>query len=169
MDAFAWEVGMVRGKAGVTLVELMAVLTLVGVLISLVSPAMGRVAGRARAVTALNQFTADVAYARMLAVRNGNRVELRFLDDARCGARRFGRFTAGGYRISVLEAVPRPLVERRREHLGRGVCLDSNSDRTMVINARGLLVPFENRTVWSRYGEMADSVKISVLGRVRRP
>lgn len=157
---------MGRNRAGFTLVELMTVLALVGILAALAWPSLGRMLARAQTTAALNQFAADLAYARMLSVRGGSRVVVRF--EGSCAAPRYGRFSADGYRITVRDPRPRDVRVARLRSDASGVCLESNNDRDLAFDSRGLLLPFENRRVWSRRGEVADTLTISVLGRVRR-
>ncbi len=149
-------------REGVTLVELMAVLALIGVLAGLASASLGRVLARAQTTAALHQLAADISYTRMLAV------ELRFTNEGTCGAPRSGRFSADGYRITVRDPVPRVVRVARLRSSASGVCLESNNDTNIVFGSRGILLPFENRTVWSRRRGVVDSLTVSVLGRVRR-
>jgi prepilin-type N-terminal cleavage/methylation domain-containing protein len=155
-------------RAGVTLVELMAVLALIGILAGLVTASFGRVLARAQTTSALHQLAADISYTRMLAVRGGSRVELRFTNEGSCGDPQSGRFSADGYRITVRDPAPRVVRVARLQSSASGVCLESNNDTNIVFGSRGLLLPFENRTVWSRRKDVVDSLTVSVLGRVRR-
>ena len=155
-------------RAGVTLVELMAVLALAGILAGLASASLGRVLARAQTAAALHQLAMDISYTRMLAVRGGSRVELRFVNEGSCGAARRGRFSADGYRITVRDPVPRVVRVARLRSSSSGVCLESNNDTNIVFGSRGLLLPFENRTVWAHRRAQVDSLTVSVLGRVRR-
>lgn len=148
--------------------ELMAVLALAGVLAGLASASLGRVLARAQTTTALHQLAVDISYARMLAVRGGSRVELRFMNEGSCGPPRSGRFSADGYQITVRDPVPRVVRVARLRSSASGLCLESNNDINIVFGSRGLLLPFENRTVWSRRQGVVDSLTVSVLGRVRR-
>jgi type II secretion system protein H len=159
---------MAERKAGFTLIELLMVVALVGILAAVVSPALGGVVARAQTSGALNRLTTDLAYARMLAVRGGRSVEVLLVDGGSCGRPRAGRVLADGYRMTVAESPPRLLRAVRLNGDAAGVCLESNNDRDIVFNSRGLLVPFENRTVWARRSRTADSLTISVLGRVAR-
>lgn len=61
------------GSAGVTLIELLVVLVILGLLLGLAAPAMGGMINRSATQSAINHLTGDIAYARMLAVRNGQR------------------------------------------------------------------------------------------------
>ncbi len=151
-----------------TLVELMAVLAILGTLTALAVPPLEAMVSRARVRIALNHFTLDLWYARMLAVRSGARVEVRLGGGAGCVPRRPGRITATAYTITVLDSSRRVVRETRLDELAPGVCLESNNDATIVYGSRGLPVPFENRTVWARKGSAGDSAALSVLGRVRR-
>lgn len=159
---------MENRRAGVTLVELMVVVALIGILASLATASLNRVLARAQTAAALNQLAVEISYTRMLAVRGGSSVELRFFNEGSCGAPRSGRFSADGYRITVRDPRPRVVRVARLRSAASGVCLESNNDTNIVFGSRGLLLPFENRTVWSRRHGTVDSLTVSVLGRVRR-
>jgi Tfp pilus assembly protein FimT len=148
--------------------ELVVVVALIGILASLATAPLGRVLARAQTAAALNQLAVEISYTRMLAVRGGSSVELRFFNEGSCGAPRSGRFSADGYRITVRDPKPRVVRVARLRSSASGVCLESNNDTNIVFGSRGLLLPFENRTVWSRRHGAVDSLTVSVLGRVRR-
>jgi hypothetical protein len=51
---------------------------------------------------------------------------------------------------------------------GGRVCLEMNGPDTLSVNSRGLPRGFNNRTFWVHEREFADSLFLSVVGRVRR-
>lgn len=155
-------------KAGVTLIELVTALVVLGILVSLAAPSLRGTIARAQVSAALNQFAGDMARARMLAVRSGGAVELRFTAASACGTGAFGRPSADRYRIIAYDPAPRVVETVRVGGPGSGVCLDTNNDSTIVFSSRGLLVPFENRTVSTRKGGATSLITISVLGRILR-
>ena len=61
---------------GFTLVELMITLVIFGILIAIAAPRMNAYIRRTNVDAVLNGLVGDIHYARMLAVRNGNRSEL---------------------------------------------------------------------------------------------
>jgi prepilin-type N-terminal cleavage/methylation domain-containing protein len=156
------------GDRGATLIELLVAVGLVGVLAALAAPTFTGIIARAETRGALDRFAADAAYARMLAVRNGARVDLQLLNSGVCPAPRPGRFAADGYRITVRRSPPMVVRQVRLRGSGKGVCLVTSNDGAIVYGGRGLPLPFENRTVWARKGSVSDSLTISVLGRVLR-
>lgn len=148
--------------AGFTLVELLAALVIVSILASLAAPRFDQMVFRARARGALNQFTADLAYARMLAVREGHRTVLRFTRTA--GTERCHLPT---YQL-VVKATPERLVKQTRLELDSATCLDLGSVDSLAFNSRGLPATLNNRKVRVVRGASADSLSISILGRVYR-
>ena len=155
-------------RAGATLAELAVVLVLVGILVSIAAPSARRMIERAEAEAALNQLVADLAYTRMRAVRGGHGTELRLMLGAECPRPRLGRIAADRYLVVAHDPAPRVLRETRVRQAGRGACLESNNDASIFFNSRGLLVPFENRTVAARSGDASAHLTMSVLGRVLR-
>ena len=152
-------------RAGFSLVELAVALAIIGVLAALAAPAFDTFLARQRTRGALDRFSADLYYARMLAVRNGWRVTVRLDPSLHCTGSNSGQ----RWRIVVLEPTPRLVrVHSLKGDLG-GPCLGMNgSSDTLTFNSRGMLVPFGNRTVRARQGAVADSLSISVLGRAYR-
>jgi hypothetical protein len=46
------------------------------------------------------------------------------------------------------------------------VCFDLNNSDSVVYNSRGLLAPFNNRTIWLADDDVRDSLTLSVTGRI---
>ncbi|HEX5725326.1 MAG TPA: GspH/FimT family pseudopilin [Longimicrobiaceae bacterium] len=157
-----------RGRRGFTLAELLVVLALVAVLASVAAPSLSALIARQRLRGALNQLTADLYYARLLAVENGRRVTLRFEPSRDCTPRRPRNRVVQGYRIVVRGTPERVARTVSLRWEGRRLCLETNNSDSIAFNSRGLLVPFANRTVWATHGSAADSLTLSVLGRVYR-
>lgn len=153
-------------RSGFTLAEVLMVVTLIGILVGLGAPSLNEFLARERRVAALNRFAGDLYRTRMEALRLGRRVELRLENSGACTPPPRGQ-AADGWSIVPLGAGT-PLRTVHPGELGAGVCLFSNGDRALEVTSRGLLAPFENRTVWVHHGRRADTLVVSVLGRVLR-
>lgn len=145
-----------RAPVGSTLVELLAALTLLAILAGLAAPALGAELRRARIRTTLDRLTADIYRARAIAVVRGARLTLSFEPPQGCAtAYRLARRDDG----AVLAEVRIP--QRT------GPCLTSNAPQAMSFDTRGMLVG-SPRTIRARIGDQADSLTISIAGRVYR-
>lgn len=154
-------------SAGFTLVELLAVVVIIAILVSLVAPRLGGQLSRMQTGSALSQLTADLHYARMLAVRSGRTVVLR-PEPAGGGCVAEGtRVAVSAYQIVLRSDAPR-VVKRVGVGGATGVCVEMNGGDSIAFNGRGLLHGFNNRTVWARHGQARDSLTISAVGRVLR-
>lgn len=152
-----------RRAAGVTLLEVMVVLVVVGIATAIVAPKMHAFLARNRVRVALNRFAADMAYARAVAVRSGSGAVLRFEPEPACGAR-----ASAAYSVTPRGDAPGPPRRSRLRDAGGRVCLLYNGPDSVAFNSRGLLLPFQNRTVWGTEAGARDSLTISVVGRVYR-
>jgi Tfp pilus assembly protein FimT len=139
--------------------EMMVALTVAGILMSLGVPRMEAMIRRERVRGVTNRLAVDLEYTRMLAVRNGSSAVLRFVSDPRC-PRRGG----AGYRVGMLGRAD--ALRTWTADPGVAVCLETNNADSVVYNSRGLLAPFNNRTVWAVDGSVRDSLTVSVAGRV---
>lgn len=152
-----------RRAGGFTLLEVMVVLVVVGIAVGIVAPKMNAFLARNRARAALNRLAVDLAYARAVAVRSGSGAVLRFHPEPECGAR-----ATAAYSITLRGAAPGPPRRSSVRDVGGRVCLLYNGPDSVAFSSRGLLLPFQNRTVWSTEGPARDSLTISVAGRVYR-
>ncbi len=152
-----------RRARGFTLVEVMMVLVVVGIAAGIVAPKMHAFLARNRVRVALNRLAADLAYARAVAVRSGSGAVLRFHPEPECGAR-----ATVAYSIALRGADPGPARRSDLRDVGGRVCLLFNGPDSVAFSSRGLLLPFQNRTVWSTEAGARDSLTISVMGRVYR-
>lgn len=148
--------------AGYTLPELLVVVVLIAILASLAYPRLDGFAFHTRARAALNRVAGDLYHARMLAVREGVRTVLRFSrrpDAPGCHV--------PSYTVAVRSTPER--VKTTRLDLGSGeVCLQLGTVDSIVFNSRGLPAGVNNRKMYVRRGERADSMTLSLLGRVWR-
>lgn len=149
-----------RSRAGFTLVELLVVLVLVLLTASLAAPSFRGVVARVRGRSALDRIAGDVAYARMLAVREGARATLRF-------AREGSGCSSQSYTLVVM-TTPARTARQTVLDLGPEACLELGAVDSISFNSRGLPSTVNNRKVYVRRGGTADSLTISVLGRVFR-
>jgi len=145
---------------GYSLLELMTALVVAGIAVSLAVPGLEVVLRRERVRAAMNHLAGDLEFTRMTAVRSGQGAVLRLVPDPRC-PRRGG----AGYRVAsrgsdeVLRASP--------GQEGVPVCYEVNAD-SIAFDSRGLLAPFNNRTVRGVQGTIRDSLTVSVVGRIYR-
>jgi prepilin-type N-terminal cleavage/methylation domain-containing protein len=153
-------------RLGFSLPELLAAITVCGIGASIAAPSVNAFIARQQVQAALNRYTSKFYYARMLAVRNGARVQLQLLDPEGCSAPSTGHYL--GRRFSIR------LADGGRE-LATGtldgpssLCLSMNNSATVVLDSRGLIAPFGARKVWASRGAVVDSLTISAVGRVYR-
>ena len=142
---------------GTTLIELLMVLALIGLLSAMAVPSLSAYLERARVRGVLDRLTGDLYQARVLAVREGTSVQLRFVPGKGCAAR------YEVVRMDRKEVLRTVLVEGE----GAGVCLTSNVARGLSIDSRGLLLG-SSRTIFASRGELRDSLIVSLVGRVFR-
>lgn len=154
-------------QAGFTLVEVLAVGTVIAVLLSIATPRMTEFVDAVRARGTLDRLATDLYFARMLAVRDRRSVELRLDDDAdQCVVR---------YRVRVREtnhdeagdAAPGGALTRVVRAEPGGFCVRHTGGSTVVFNARGLLIP-PGKSFFIRGREEEQRLVISIAGRVRR-
>lgn len=144
-----------RADAGYSLIEMLTVLTLVAILGSMAAPSLTAYGHRHKARRALDRVAADVAYARMAAVRSGAPSVIRFSG-------------ASQYRIEVTTD---------GEDAVRSVGLESDYAGVVLLpphgalefDARGLLVsdPGDGYIV-AALGATRDSMMITPAGRLYR-
>ena len=148
--------------AGFSLIELVAVLTLLGILAMLVAPALSGQISRIKSETVLDRFANDLYYARMMAVRSGQRVEVRL------------KWNAGGSCVDQYDLVELNTPERVLKRVPitaetRGVCLHvNNSGNPLVYNSRGLPHGLGTRTILSSHGKVSLRATQAQAGRVYR-
>lgn len=145
---------------GYTLMELLVALSVAGIMMSLAVPRMETMIRRERVRGVANRLAADLAYARLMAMRNGASTVVRFTADVRCP----GRDGASGYSIGLRGRAPS--LRAIHPEAGVLVCFESTGSDSMVYTSRGLLAPFNNRTIRVADGAIRDSLTVTVAGRI---
>ncbi|MFL5539424.1 MAG: Tfp pilus assembly protein FimT/FimU [Longimicrobiaceae bacterium] len=151
---------MIDRLRGFSLLEVLTTLVVAAIAVSMAVPRLDALLRRERVRAALNHLAGDLEFTRMAAVRSGEGAVLRFVRDPRCPAR-----GGAGYCVAlrgtraVLRCSPRPQ--------GLPACYEVNAD-SIAYNSRGLLAPFNNRTVRVVQGSARDSLTVSVIGRIYR-
>lgn len=155
-----------RRRNGFSLAEVLAVLAIAAIVLAIVAPRLHGWVVHLRTRAAVNRVATDLAYTRMLAVREGTRVRLVIEPDPTCPAPTPG---AAGHRYRIVVGEGREVRSVDLRGQGGRVCLASNRGAEVPFNSRGLLVGHNNRTMVVREGtHAADTLSLSILGRVLR-
>jgi prepilin-type N-terminal cleavage/methylation domain-containing protein len=133
-----------------TLLELVIVLTLVGLLMGLAAPRFSAMRDGASVRAAVADLAADFSIARQSAITRRAAVAIVF--DTSSGTVEL-RSAAGS-------------ISRRQLHALYGIVLRSNRDST-VYDSRGIGYGVSNLTVTVRRGSIVDTLTMSRLGRLR--
>jgi Tfp pilus assembly protein FimT len=139
------------------MVEILIVLVTMAILIAVAQPSLAGFTERNQSRRALDRLVADVAFARLHAVREGRRTAISLGSD-------------GTYTIDTLSTsgVWAPV---RTVSLGNqfpGITMTRGSQR-FEFDSRGLLVnATDNAVITARHGSHGDSVFVSSAGRVYR-
>ncbi len=147
-----------RGSAGVTLIELIIVLVIIGILIGLAAPAMGAMVNRNRLDGAIGHFTADVAYARMVAVRANRQVEI---------VMQYTSYTVQRVELNGQKTQIKRL-NLATEYPGMSISTNLALPATLTFNSRGLLQNAAVNTVTVQQNSKSASVEVLASGRVYR-
>ena len=156
---------------GYTLVELLVVVCIAGLVCTLGVPRLDGLLASMRVRSAARVVAGDLALVRMLAVRNGRTTVLVVEPSPDCAVRFRGRRAGYRYRVEArveARASTAPRVVDLRLAAGGRVCMEMNGPDTLAVNSRGLPHGFNNRTVWVHEEGYADTLFLSVVGRVRR-
>jgi prepilin-type N-terminal cleavage/methylation domain-containing protein len=148
------------GRGGFSLIELLTVLVLVGILSQIAAPSLLGMVRTWRSKQAADQLSADLAYARLVAIRSGVGAAIVFEGDT-------------GYRITEGTGASAPVQKRVdltldygpvRLQVPDGVAQIHFNSRGMALQGSGVFV-LEARAG----GAMrADTLWLSALGMVRR-
>jgi prepilin-type N-terminal cleavage/methylation domain-containing protein len=146
-----------RDRSGYSMIELLTVLTIVGLLSSMAGPRVGTYLDKVRTQRALDRLVGDLAFARIHAVQQGRRTAVRFLEN-------------GSYSVDTLSAAGTwgaVRTVRLRDDF-RGVAF-AESPAPLEFSSRGLL---QNQTgerfVKITRNALRDSIYVSPAGRVYR-
>jgi type IV fimbrial biogenesis protein FimT len=148
-------------RSGYSLAELLLAVALIGLLLGLAAPSIRRQMAGIRAHAALNRLAGDLYHARMLAVREGDRVDL--------ALRRGGGPCVRSYVIHLHSTG----TTAREVAIGRdlpGLCLrhtGAPGDSVIRFSSRGMILP-PTRSLLVEGQGVSDSLKLSIAGRTRR-
>jgi prepilin-type N-terminal cleavage/methylation domain-containing protein len=145
---------------GFSLLEMLTTLVVAAIALSITVPRLDALVRRERVRAALDHLAGDLEFTRITALRSGSGAALRLVRDPRCP----GRGGAGYY---VAYRGTATVLRRSPGQEGVPVCFEVNAD-SVAYNSRGLLAPFNNRTVRAVRGDARDSLTISVVGRIYR-
>ena len=142
-------------RSGHTLIELMTVLVLILLVASFVVPSMDEYVGRNKTRRALDRVVNDVAFARMTAIRAGERSLV--------------AFTGSGYTVGLRTEVDSVLksVSLSTEYPGIEVT-PPNDEGELVFDSRGVLVGGQAGAIIVTMGSAVDSAIVTAAGRVYR-
>lgn len=145
----------VANRAGHTLIELLTVLVLVFVIASLAAPSMSDYLAKSRTRRALDRIANDIAFARMLAVREGTASAI--------------DFSTGGYTVIVQTTPPETVrtVNLAADYPGITVT-PPTTDGQLLFDSRGLIVSPQIGPIVAAHGELVDSAIVTASGRVYR-
>jgi prepilin-type N-terminal cleavage/methylation domain-containing protein len=145
-----------RNRSGHTLIELLTVLAIIAVVVSTASPSMKSYMERNRVRRALDRITNDISYARILAVRSGERVVLRFSSPT-------------SYELVKEGATPTTLrsVSLASDYPGVRIT-PPTVDSKLEFDSRGMLHSTPSGAMIARSGTTADSASITLAGGVYR-
>lgn len=160
---------MAKSRRGFTLAELLTAVVIAGIVAAVAVPRMNTMLAVIRVRGAVNRVAADLAFTRQLAVRTGCRARLVLERSPECLARR-GQVAGHRYRIVVAAGGGDSVAYRVDLRLdGSKLCLVSNQSSAVVFNSRGLLAPFNNRTLTVTQGRAPPrTITLSAVGRILR-
>jgi Tfp pilus assembly protein FimT len=135
----------------------MVAIVMAGIIAAIALPPMGSYLTRVRMRGVLDRFTTDLFHARMIATRTGERIHVRLEPGP------------GGCVLwyEVRRAEHGEVLRRVDVANTPSVCLTVSGSNTLSINSRGMPVGAQ-RTIRVHSGPLADSLRISIVGRVNR-
>jgi len=151
---------LLRDRSGRTLMEMMVVVIIIGLLLASAGPRMYNYVSAMRAGSAASQLAADIAYARMMAVREGHTAVLTLTD-------------ATTYTITVENTDGTLFRTLRTERLansfpGTTLAGDGGVGR-VAFDSRGILKSATSTTgITVTRGDRSQRLAITLTGRVTR-
>jgi prepilin-type N-terminal cleavage/methylation domain-containing protein len=144
-------------RQGFSMIEILAVLTIVAILATLAFPRISQWGTRNKASRALNLVATDVSFTRMRAIRGGNSATIRFSNT--------------GYTISVLGTGTAvnvlKTVDLTAEYPNIRITTSPATAQSLVYDSRGLFRSGPTHVV-VQTGGVRDSITITALGKVDR-
>lgn len=137
------------------MIEMVTTLVVAGILVSLASPKLNGVIAQSRVRALLDQMASDIAYARMLAVREGQPTSV--------------RLSATEYAITVDNPAKADTVKRVRIGDDYGKATRLSGATQLSFSSRGTLRSTTGgTTVRAARDVMRDSLSVTPLGGVNR-
>jgi len=149
----------VRPDRGFSLLEIVVVLTLLGLMGTLAVPSLRGMTDASMTRGVLNRLVGDIHHTRMTAVRTGQRHQLRYEHEAIDG-----RSCIRSYQIRAQNDPQAPVRTVTIPDADRGLCL-STSGNQLTFDSRGLATM--GRTFTASRGRAERRVVMSRLGRIR--
>jgi prepilin-type N-terminal cleavage/methylation domain-containing protein len=151
----------VRKSPGFSLHEVLVTLVIASVAVSMAVPRLEGVIRRERVRAALNRLAGDLEFTRITAVRTGRPTVLRFVRHPLCAGK-------GGREWIVARRGSADPLRRGGMPDDYPACYTSTNSDSVTYGSRGLLAPYNNRTIRAVDGTVRDSLTISAVGRIYR-
>jgi len=140
-----------RSNAGFTLIELITTLLIFAILAGIAAPKMNNYIERQKTRRVLDTVATDLAQARVLAIRQGNRVDVQL-------------HSSNHYSVGVVGSANRKQVRLAQTYPGVALVMPATS---IVFDSRGL-VRSGNGAITVSINGKTDALDLSVTGRVYR-
>jgi len=136
-------------------------LVIASVAVSMAVPRLEGVIRRERVRAALNRLAGDLEFTRITAVRTGRPTVLRFVRHPLCPGK-------GGREWIVARRGSADPLRRGGMPDEYPACYSGTNSDSVTYGSRGLLAPYNNRTIRAVDGTVRDSLTISAVGRIYR-
>lgn len=146
-----------QAPAGFSLAELLAVITIIGILSAIAAPSMSGMLNTSRVNSAITEVQGDLARTRMEAVRRGRSASMRFTGQ-------------GKYQITIDADNPADRRTVKSVDLGADYAntLVSASSTPITFNSRGILQATADQVVTVQRGTKSVKLNVSSIGRISR-
>ncbi|MDQ3557220.1 MAG: GspH/FimT family pseudopilin [Gemmatimonadota bacterium] len=149
---------LLHSQGGFTLIEMMTVLVLFGIMASMAAPSLSGMVSVNKSQRALDQVSGDVAYARMLAVRTGGPVALRFNTEGYTITREVP--TSTGMTLQTMKT-----VNLTREYPGLVLQRPQTAPAdSLNFNSRGIVTNLQSDAFVATAGGRTNTLTITALG-----